>query len=371
MTGPRPRVFIVLPTFLPHDAVGNDAHGMYECLRAAGYDATILAQSIHPLREPYTLRVDLESDATWSSPRNILIYHHALHWPLGEELLARTKTKVVFKYHNVTPPHFYENYSDYLHEACGDGIAATRRIVRRTTAWFWGDSTYNAQELIRYGAPPDRCHVLPPFHRIEDLAAAPLDNVSTGIYRQTGANVLFVGGLRPHKGHLKAVEVFAAFRRLSGAPSRLVLAGSSDASLQQYERDILAHAARLGVESDVDLKRDVSPSQLRAHYLTGSVFLCVSEHEGFCVPLVEAMYFRLPIIAWATTAVKETCGGTGMVFDDFQPRALAAAIDECVENPDLARQMAQRARSRYDAAFRPEAIRARLLDLFGEVERAA
>jgi glycosyltransferase involved in cell wall biosynthesis len=367
MTSRRPRISILLPTFLPHDAIGNDVLGMWDTFRAAGYDAFILAQFIHPTHQPYTRQADLENESTWQSEDNILIYHHALHWPLGESILSRTRNKVVIKYHNVTPARFYAQYSDYLYAACRDGAEATKRLAGHSAARFWADSTFNANELLDFGVPDQRCHVVAPCHRINDIAEAPLDAVTTGLYRQ-GRNLLFVGGLRPHKGHRKAIEVLAAYRNLTGQNYRLIFAGGSDPNLRQYEADLLSFAAELRVEQAVEFARGVSLAQLRAYYLTAGIFLCVSEHEGFCVPLVEAMYFRVPIIAWTTTAIKETCGDAGIAFEQCDPAQLASAIDECTENPAFARQLAEMGRARYEALFRPEITQSRLLELLAKVE---
>ena len=101
----------------------------------------------------------------------------------------------------------------------------------------------------------------------------------------------------------------------------------------------------------------VSPSQMCSYYQLADVFLCVSEHEGFCVLLVESMYFRAPIVAWAATAVGETCDGCGMVYPEFDAQVLARAVDACLEDPILSRDLTCRGRLRYETVFRPDAIR--------------
>jgi glycosyltransferase involved in cell wall biosynthesis len=122
------------------------------------------------------------------------------------------------------------------------------------------------------------------------------------------------------------------------------------------------------VADGVSFHQSATVPQLRSYYTAASVFLCVSEHEGFCVPLAEAMYFRAPIVAWATTAVGETCGGCGIVLDRFDAPALAAGIEECVEDPVTARRLGTLGRRRYEEAFHPDAIAGRLLALVCEVE---
>jgi glycosyltransferase involved in cell wall biosynthesis len=366
--GARPKVFVAVPNSQPHDAVGNDVLGMAEFLRRAGYETGVFAQWIHPARADCSQILDL-NDAAWDEPDNVLVYHHAMYWELGEELLEKTAAKVVVRHHNVTPPRFYEPYHEKAVQQCARGLEATDRLARRPGTWYWGASSFNTDDLADRGAPRGRCRVLPPCHRVEEeLAAVPADNCVLARYRED-RTILFVGGLRPHKGHLRALEVFARFRRLSGRSARLVFAGGSDPDLRQYEDIVRARAIEMGLEGEVDLVPAATPSQLRACYLAAGAFLCVSEHEGFCVPLVEAMYFRLPIVAWGATAVKETCGDAAIVVEEYDPDKLAEALEERFENPELARELARRGRARYRAVFSHQAIERRLLDLLGEVEQ--
>ena len=366
----KPRVFIVLPTFSPRDAVGNDALGMWQSLRAAGYDARIYATWIEPPYQRHAKKLDPNDRSLWSSPADILIYHHAIYWETGELLLARAKNKIAIKYHNVTPPEFFKRYSEHHYAACMRGQEATRRMARHPEAWFWGDSRFNISELLEYGAADNRCRVVPPFHRIEEeLAQAPFDSVITGDNRQSAFNFLFVGGIRPNKGHIQAVDVFAAHRLISGAPSRLTFAGTFDNTMRRYADDVRAHAEQHGVSENVRFHFSVTPSQLRAYYLTGTVFLCTSAHEGFCVPLVEAMYFRVPIVAWANTAIGETCADAGILLPHFDTMKMAELIEEHLDNSTTMRLLTERARARYESEFQPQVIARRFLRLVEEIER--
>lgn len=362
----RPRITLLVPTFQPRDAVGNDVLGMYECFRSGGYSTSIHAEHIHPDYEPIAKLIRQPED---SSLGDILIYHHAIHWPLGEKILENTRKKVVIKYHNVTPPQFYANYNAGYYWACAEGVAASKRLARRPDAWIWGDSGFNTREFIEFGASQARCRVVPPIHHTEDLAAAPLDTVVLGAHRGREPSVLFVGAFRPNKGHRKALECFTAYQRLSRRPAQMLFVGGFDAALADYVAELKLYAQYLGVEDDIRFCPSVSSSQLRAYYYVASVFLCVSEHEGFCVPLVEAMYFRLPIVAWGSTAVGETARGSGVVFDDFDADRIGQAMEELIENPIHARCLAEQQRDRYEAEFRLDVIHAKLLDLIGEVER--
>jgi glycosyltransferase involved in cell wall biosynthesis len=364
------RICLALPSFYRHDAVGNDVLGMKERLEAAGYDVTIYATWMDSAYSGLATLMN-PRDSIWRSPDTLLIYHHAIYWEAGEEMLDQAKAQLAIRYHNVTPPHFFEGHAQHYFDACTAGLAATERLARRADAWFWGASSFNVEDLVRFGAREDRCRVVPPFDRIEEeLACTPFDNVIAGENRQVRANILFVGGFRPNKGHRKAVETFAAYRRLSDTPARLLLVGTFDPALKDYMESVQNRAVELDVAEDLRFLFSATPSQLRTHYMTSTVFLCTSEHEGFCVPLTEAMYFRVPIVAWHTTAVPETCGTAALGCRDFDPQALASAIDECVENPAIARRLAQCGRAQYESRFCRRVAGQRLLELVREMERA-
>jgi glycosyltransferase involved in cell wall biosynthesis len=363
----RVRVLLLITSFEPHDAIGNDVLLSYHALRRAGYQVSVFAGSWNAAYASIAAEARVESDE-WDDPRAILIYHHSIAWPAGEKILARSKNKIVVKYHNVTPPEYFASYARRYYLACMHGLEASGRLAKSRIDFLWGDSQFNAEEFIRLGVRRERCRVMPPMHRVEEMARAPLDAVITGAYRDGVPNILFVGAFRPNKGHFRAIETLAAYRRLSSRPARLFLPGSLDPALNGYVEDLKQHAASLEVSDGLFLAPSATLSQLRAYYTAASVFLCVSRHEGFCVPLVEAMYFRVPIVAWATTAVGETCGGCGMVFDDYDAGALAAGIDECVGDPGVARRLADQGRQRYEKVFCPEALATRLLALTEEVE---
>jgi glycosyltransferase involved in cell wall biosynthesis len=341
---------------------------MFRILRDAGYHATVYAEHVHADFAGITSMCRLDADELWRDPQAILIYHHAIAWDLGEQILRRSKNKIVIKYHNITPPEFFAPYVPGYYQHCVKGMEATRRLAQLPVRFVWGASQYNIEDFSALGIPPERCRVAPPIHPVEELAAAPLDAVITGAYRDGVPNILFVGAFRPNKGHCKALDVFAAYRRLTASPARLFFVGASDPLLAGYEEHVKQYVRVLDVQDDVFLAHSVTLSQLRSYYTMASVFLCVSEHEGFCVPLVEAMHFRAPIVAWANAAVGETCGGCGTVLDEFDEVALARAMEECLDNPALSRSLADRGRQRYETAFSPAAIRARLLELVEEAQ---
>jgi len=129
--------------------------------------------------------------------------------------------------------------------------------------------------------------------------------------------------------------------------------GSFDPLLGQYVKEIEEYACYLEVEKDLRFHRAATLAQLRSYYTVASVFLCVSEHEGFCVPLLESMYHRLPIVAYANTAVPETVQGAGLVLPDKEPARVAAAIDRVLRDGHLRAVLADSASERVETFALP------------------
>ena len=159
---------------------------------------------------------------------------------------------------------------------------------------------------------------------------------------------LFVGKVSPHKGQHDLVKALAAYRRLYDPKARLRLVGGaiSDA----YQTAVERFADELGLLDAVEIAGSVSHEELIAYYGAADAFVCLSNHEGFCVPLIEAMYHRLPIVAYTNTAVPETVRGAGLILPNKEPMRVAAAVDRVVRDVGLRATLAQAASERV-AAF--------------------
>lgn len=369
MTRRLPRVFLLLPSFVPQDAIGNDVCGMYHLLQAAGYDVVILAEHVDEAHREIagTLADDC---GYWDSSSDILIYHHSVGWPRGEAILARARNKIAIRYHNVTPPRFFAQYARHYYQACADGELSTRRVARHPSATFWATSRYNSEELIAYGAARGRCRCLAPWHLIEEFKKTPLDTAALGRFRDGRFNILFVGGMKPNKGHALALQVYAAYSQLYGSAARIIFAGAYDPGLSSYFESIRELALRLRVIDDVVFEHSVSLSRLKALYYAADVFLCMSEHEGFCVPLVEAMALRVPVVALGQTGVPETLGDAAIVHDRIDPATFAESLEKFRRDPRFRMDVAEAGRRRYEAEFQPGVLGRKLLDLVEEMQEA-
>ena len=173
-------------------------------------------------------------------------------------------------------------------------------------------------------------------------------------------NWLFVGRLSPHKGQEAVIRAFAHYHRHIEPRSRLTLAGSAR-SAPGYQHYLRAWAVALGVEDAVVFSQP-GDTQLAACYASADVFVCLSQHEGFCVPLIEAMGLRVPVVAVPTAAVPYT-GGDAARYADADAAALAAEIDALLTDEGERERQTLRGRERYDERFSTAAIERQFAEL--------
>lgn len=315
-------------------------------------------------------KLDTRLHSFWNDKNALLIYHHSIGWPAGQDILAQAECQVIIRHHNVTPSQFFEPYSAGHAMACAAGEYATAEVAHTPGALLWGASHYNCEGLVEFGAPPDRCRVLAPFHLTERLAETPMAaDVVHAHKRHRGAKLLFVGGLKPNKGHIRLIQVLAAYVRYVDPNAVLMLPGTFDPRLSNYTDLLRRYAVRLGVESNVLFIGPVTNSQLRAYYFSADVFLCLSEHEGFCVPLLEAMYFRVPIVAHKCTAIPETVGAAGFLWEEDEIGCMVESIAACTAGDERGREVVELGWERYSRQFSLKRIEEKFLPLVEEAMR--
>jgi glycosyltransferase involved in cell wall biosynthesis len=349
------RIAIVSLRIAPGDAVGNDALEMQRVFSKQGHKVELF--NVHWFQKsPGTRDVSELEDFLSDDNEAILIYHHAVGWSAGLELVRRARCRRVVKYHNVTPGRFFAGYPGDQRRVCQQGREQLRELARINCALYLSDSPYNQGELLDAGAPPERCAVVPPFHHIDRLGAQQADAEVLRRMSDGQTNLLFVGRRAPNKGHRYLIDAFAAYYEHYNANSRLILVGKEDRHLIAYSNLLREQASRLGVFGRVQFIDAVTEAELRAYYETASALVVASEHEGFCVPVVEAMALGVPVVAYGTTAVPHTVGDAGLVWDEPDPFLLAQSIDTVVRDGPVRRRLIERGKRRYRALFASERI---------------
>ncbi len=320
------QVHQVLATLGYGDAIGHEVLGIQRVLRAAGYESDIFVDTADPRLEDLTR--DFRELIGCSRPENILIHHFSIGSKASRVAFA-LPDRMVLVYHNITPPEFFPDIHKLLVRLCYHGRRELGAYASRCDLAL-GDSEFNRQELEAFGFPRTGVlPVVPDFSHLDgeahDLVARQFDDEWT--------NIIFVGRVIPNKKIESLIRIFAAYKFRFNPRSRLLIVGSYGG----YERYLtLLHAlvGRLGVP-DVHFAGHVTDEELRAYYNVADVFLCASEHEGFCVPLVEAFYKRIPVVALARTAVPSTMDGAGVIYDEPDPENVAALLDLVVSDVSL------------------------------------
>ena len=322
-----PHVHQVLATLGYGDAIGHEVLGIQRVLRAAGYTSEIFVETADRRLQDRTREYLDLGEA--SHPDNLLIHHFSIGSRASRVAFA-LPDRMALVYHNITPPEYFLGIHKRLVELCYHGRRELRAYVDRVSVAL-GDSEFNRQELAATGFR--NTGVLPVVPSFAHLEVPPSSMLAKG-FDDGWVNLLFVGRAIPNKKLEDVIRFFHAYKTRYNPRSRLIFVGSY-AAFEVYFAMLQQLAARLQL-NDVHFLGHVSNEELTAVYDVADVFVCASEHEGFCVPIVEAFHKRVPVIAFAATAVPATMDGAGVLFDTKDPAHVAAIIDTVASNRRLA-----------------------------------
>ncbi len=331
-TGRAPRVHQILATLGYGDAIGHEVLGIAMALRAAGFSSEIIVETADPRLEDLT--VDYRDMVAEVTADDLLIHHFSLGSRASRTAFA-LPARMMLIYHNITPPEYFLGVHDQLVRQCYHG---RRELLpyRARVDLALGDSEFNRQELEALGFAPTA--VLPVVPGFAHLDADPDPRILAD-FDDGWTNILFVGRVIPNKRPDDLIRFFHAYKTRFNPRSRLLIAGAYG-GFETYLAQLHALIGRLGVH-DVHLLGQVTNEALAALYDVADLFLCASEHEGFCVPLMESFYTRVPVLAYAATAVPATMDGGGVLYDTRDPRRVAALMHSLVDDPDLVARVLQ------------------------------
>ena len=331
----------LIPVAAPFDAIANEAFAMRNALRALGYESVLFAENIAPGMRREARALSQFSDGSADG----VLLHYAL-WSEVVERALEARGPLVVRYHNVTPPEWFEEVNDVLADQCRRGRAGLPLLASRA-ALAIAASEFNRHELVAAGFK--RTTVVP--------ILLPDKPIRSHADPESGPLVITIGRIAPNKRIDEVLRVFALFQKVCRPDARLAIVGAGGAS-EAYERACKRLAARLGVRG-VDFAGQVSDEEKERLLAEASVYVSFSEHEGFAIPIVEAMRHGVPVLARAAGAVPETVGEGGVVVDTRDYAELAELLDVLVSDERVRADVVAGQR-RQLRRFEPAAVREKL-----------
>lgn len=327
--------------FRQNDAISNEALCLRDVFRQWGCRSEIGCERRRT--DPQTLKMVHEARdlAATLTPEDIVLLHLSTGSPLNA-FFASLECRKVILYHNITPPEFFGRINPVLSAELAEG----RRQAAKLSAVAdlnLADSRFNADDLLGMGY--DRVEVFPlvmDFARLTD----DIDRSMQGRFADGTLNLLFVGRCAPNKRIESLLRVLHVLQKSHGRRSRLLHVGSH-AGAEIYYSTLLAQARELALE-EVRFLGPLNQSGLNACFAAADVFLCLSEHEGFCVPLLEAMIHDLPVAALKRGAVPETLGRSGIQFARLDFALIAETVLMLADDRSLRQGVLAGQRTRLD-----------------------
>jgi L-malate glycosyltransferase len=324
-----------VPMLHPEDAVGSHALALHRCFERRGVPSAIYVE----LEDPATAALTRPAARypAEARPGDVLWYQFATASDLAGWLVGQAGPLVV-NYHNVTPPDFFAPWDNSLARHQVRAQTELGELARRATLGL-AVSAFNRADLDRAGYV--RTAVLPPLIALPE-GAGPGRRSLPG----RGARWLMVGRLAPNKAIEDALSGLLAYRQLADSDATLEVIGRP--TVASYARALRAYAAELGLGRAVRFRGAVSDEGLDSAYAAADVLVVTSRHEGFCLPVVEAMARDLPVVAGASGALPEVLGGAGVLVAPGDALALSAAVAALAEEPAGRAQAVAAGRRRLD-----------------------
>ncbi|WP_294665648.1 glycosyltransferase [uncultured Fusobacterium sp.] len=348
------RIIQILNTFSYGDAIGNHALTIHRELIKRNIDSKIYARVIDARVREYA---DLYENYIEQKDDTIL-YHLSSGNDLNKEILKH-RCKIGLNYHNITPGEFFEEYCPDIQKNCNLGREDLKRFKDKVD-FVIGVSDFNIQEIkeLDFNCKLYTIPILINFNDYNQTSDSEvLKNLSDG-----KENILFVGRIAPNKCQEKLISDFYFYKKIYNPNSRLILVGNPD-GIENYYLRLKRYVSKLKLQ-DVIFTGHLKFAEILSYYKKASLFVCESAHEGFCVPLVEAMYFNVPIIARDCGAIKETLGDGGIILKNYSPIETASVMNKLMNDEKVQNLMKENQNKRIEK-FKTKYIMEQYLEALG------
>jgi len=295
------------------DGVSNSVINTHKLLNEIGFENYIYSKWANHKVSKY--RHDINKIKV---DKNSIVFYHFSGYSHTMESVLSIKANVVLIYHNVTPPDFFKSNNVDFYNYSIKGLNQLKTNIKNFK-YFAADSEFNKRDLLSYGAKD--IEILP--------IALDLDSKRSNLKAFNLHNdkiILAVGRIAPNKKYEDILDIYEEYFSYYNSNSTLICVGNTEYNTK-YLNEIKMKAKDYNCMQNVIFTDKISNDDLYSHYCSSDIFLCMSEHEGFCLPLIEAMYFDIPVMAYNSCAVPYTMGRTGIIVNKKDPQILAGIID--------------------------------------------
>lgn len=336
----------ILPRISFGDATSSQVLEIRNYLRTKGIVSEIYVQDLDSRMKNEAKLISRERP----EPGTGLIYHHSIGSEIAKFAMQHEGIRLCI-YHNITPSAFFKNYDPLLQQYTELGRKQLP-LIRDSVSFSFGDSEFNCQELREVGF--SEVELLPIIVDPAKWHLKPETSLTEKYGGNNTKNILFVGRIAPNKCQKELVRFFYFFSQLI-PDSRLFLVGNYHET-DLYFQELKAEIKRLDLEERVILSGHVSMEELKSYYQIADLFLSFSEHEGFGVPLIEAMWFDIPVLAYKSTAVPETLGEAAFLLTSKEDlKMVALLVKQVLTHNEIIDAIIDNQRRRR-AAFLPDRI---------------
>lgn len=314
------------PTISFGDAISNQIILIQNILDKNGYASSIYVRNSATGFSKY-----LQSYKKFNNQDDsILIHHFSIGDPLNDFVNALPNKKILI-HHNITPSYYFNGFNDELASACQLGRFQLKQFNRNVQIAL-ADSEYNRLELDGLGFK--NTDVLPLCIDFNNINYNIINETLYEKYDGDYVNILFVGRIAPNKKQENIIKTFYYYNKYINGKSRLFLVGSFF-GLEKYYYMLKTLVDNLNLENNVIFTGKVNNEDLATYYKLADIFFCLSEHEGFCVPLLEAMHFKIPILALKSSAIPHTLENSGILIKRIDYKEISELINFVVCNESL------------------------------------
>jgi glycosyltransferase involved in cell wall biosynthesis len=331
----------LLHTLSYGDAISGEVLALKRVLEGAGVSSEIFAFNVHPKLKGVAQEISVDSPELSFDEGDTIILHYSLGSPLNEIYQECSNQRRILIYHNITPAHWFRSINSRVYSDIGKGIADLP-VMCRASDLILADSPFNQAELAQLGFASEVLE-LPIDPERWSVEANP--GILSLLRGRSATNILHVGRLAPNKCVEDILKFFYFLHHFGRKSSQLWLVGI-DTDTELYSFSLKRLAYELGIEDAVHFTGPVADEELRAFYTCADLYICMSEHEGFCLPVVEAMHFGVPVMAYRAGALPETIGTAGILFSEKRHAELAEVALEVLQRQQLYSELQEAGRQR-------------------------